>query len=349
MIKTTPVYQNSTLTIPQHGMPVTIITGFLGSGKTTLLHHILTNNQDLKVAVLVNEFGDIDIDSQLLMSVEENMVALSNGCICCTINDSLIDAVYEILEREERIDYLVVETTGVADPLPIALTFISPELSNLTRVDSILTVVDTETFTAEHFESEAALSQIIYGDITILNKIDLVTEEKIRALEQDIHRIKEGARILHAQYGKVPLPLILDVGMSKTNSYADAELEEHHHHHHDHNHEHDHNHHHSDHLTVDGFMSFSFESDRPLIIEKFQNFLVAQTLTNVFRAKGILWFKESELRHIFQLSGKRYDIETDQWQGKQRNQLVFIGRNLDVHTLHEQLHDCLADGLLWLP
>ncbi len=96
-------------------------------------------------------------------------------------------------------------------------------------------------------------------------------------------------------------------------------------------------------------MSFSFESDRPLIIEKFQNFLVAQTFTNVFRAKGILWFKESELRHIFQLSGKRYDIETDQWQGKQRNQLVLIGRNLDVHALHEQLHDCLADSLLWLP
>lgn len=105
--------------IPKQGMPVTIITGFLGSGKTTLLNQILQNKQDLKVAVLVNEFGDINIDSQLLISVDQDMVELSNGCICCTINDGLVDAVYRVLEREERIDYLVIETTGVADPLPI--------------------------------------------------------------------------------------------------------------------------------------------------------------------------------------------------------------------------------------
>lgn len=104
-------------------MPVTIITGFLGSGKTTLLNQILKNKQDLKVAVLVNEFGDINIDSQLLISVDQDMVELTNGCICCTINDNLVDAVYRVLEREDRIDYLVIETTGVADPLPIILTF----------------------------------------------------------------------------------------------------------------------------------------------------------------------------------------------------------------------------------
>lgn len=111
------------LILPKRGLPVTIITGFLGSGKTTLLNHILTNNQDLKVAILVNEFGDIDIDSQLLISVEENMVSLSNGCICCTINDDLLDTVFQILESDKKIDYLIVETTGVADPLPIILTF----------------------------------------------------------------------------------------------------------------------------------------------------------------------------------------------------------------------------------
>ncbi|NJO77009.1 MAG: GTP-binding protein, partial [Leptolyngbyaceae cyanobacterium RM1_406_9] len=161
---------STTLDIPKRGMPVTIITGFLGSGKTTLLNHILNNRQDLKVAILVNEFGDINIDSQLLVSMDEDMVELSNGCICCTINDGLVDAVYNVLERDERVDYMVIETTGVADPLPIILTFLGTELRDLTRLDSIVTVVDSEAFTPDHFDSEAAFKQIAYGDVTILNK-----------------------------------------------------------------------------------------------------------------------------------------------------------------------------------
>ncbi|RAQ39209.1 cobalamin biosynthesis protein CobW, partial [Arthrospira sp. O9.13F] len=118
--------------LPKRGMPVTIITGFLGSGKTTLLNQILENKQNLKIAVLVNEFGDINIDSQLLVSTDDDMVELSNGCICCTINEGLVDAVYRVLERSDRIDYMVIETTGVADPLPIILTFLGTELRDLT-------------------------------------------------------------------------------------------------------------------------------------------------------------------------------------------------------------------------
>jgi G3E family GTPase len=339
---------NHILDLPKRGLPVTIITGFLGSGKTTLLNHVLENQQDLKSAVLVNEFGDINIDSQLLVSVDQDMVELSNGCICCTINDSLVDAVYSVLERRDNIDYMIVETTGVADPLPIVLTFLGTDLRDVTRIDSILTLVDVETFTSEHFGSEVAEKQITFGDIIVLNKTDLVPEARVNELEAQIRSGKEGARILRSEYGKVSLPLILDVGLSKPETYSTAEssAEDHHHHdhdeHHHHNHEDHHHHdHHSEHLQNDGFISVSFQSDRPFSLKGFQDFLDSHLPDDVFRAKGLLWFKESRLRYIFQLSGKRYDMKTDDWPVVPSNQLVLIGRNLNPEQLRADLTDCL--------
>jgi len=302
----------------------------------------LTNNQDLKVAILVNEFGDIDIDSQLLISVEENMVSLSNGCICCTINDDLLDTVFQILESDKKIDYLIVETTGVADPLPIILTFLSPELRDLIRLDSVLTLIDADNFTSEHFDSDAALKQIIYGDIIILNKVDLVSETKIKQLEEDILCIKNRANILCSQYGKVPLPLILDINSHNSNNYSLEKSKQKQHHHH-HNHDHDHDHHHSHHLEIDGFISISFECDRPFNVDKFQNFITDNIMSQVYRAKGILWFAESQLKHIFQLSGKRYDVDTEEWQTNPKNQLVMIGRNIDENKLKTKLTECLEE------
>ena len=327
----TPIETNS-LDLLEREIPVTIITGFLGSGKTTLLNHILQNRQNLKVAVLVNEFGEINIDSQLLLSVDEDMMALSNGCICCTINAGLVDAVHRVLERQEHIDYLVIETTGIADPLPILMTFLGSELRDITRIDSILTVVDAETFTPEHFDSSAAFNQIAYGDIILLNKIDLVPQKTIDQLEDYIRTVKAGAKVLRCEQGKVPLPLILDVGLSQSNTYLKPESESHH----------DNEHHHtdSDHLENDGFMSVSFISDGPFILEKFQAF-IDRLPNNIFRAKGLLWFKESKLRHIFQLSGKRSHFQTNPWQHSPSNQLVFIGRDLKAEQLQEQLASCL--------
>ncbi|MBD1807682.1 GTP-binding protein [Microcoleus sp. FACHB-SPT15] len=324
--------ETNNLDLLEREIPVTIITGFLGSGKTTLLNHILQNRQNLKVAVLVNEFGEINIDSQLLLSVDENMMALSNGCICCTINAGLVDAVHRVLERQEHIDYLVIETTGIADPLPILMTFLTSELRDVTRIDSILTVVDAETFTPEHFDSSAAFNQIAYGDIILLNKIDLVPQKTVDQLEDYIRTVKAEAKVLRCEQGKVPLPLILDVGLSQSNTYLNPESESHH----------DHEHHHAncDHLENDGFMSVSFISDRPFILEKFQAF-IDRLPDNIFRAKGLLWFKESKLRHIFQLSGKRSDFQTTQWQHSPSNQLVFIGRDLKTEQLQEQLASCL--------
>ena len=330
------------LTMPKRGMPVTIITGFLGSGKTTLLNHILSNNEDLKIAVLVNEFGDINIDSHFLISMDEDMVELNNGCICCTINDNLVEAVYRVLERSDRVDYMIVETTGVADPLPIILTFLGNELRELTRLDSIITMVDAETFTPDHFDSEVAFKQINYADITILNKTDLASSEQIKNLENYIYNVKQGARILHAKKAQLPLPLILDVGYNDPKQYSNLVEENKNKENHEDPHHH-HSHHHDSHLYNDGFVSISFTSNRPFYVEKLEHFLQEKLPKNVFRAKGILWFHETDhCCHIFQLSGPRFDIHAEEWYSEVKNQLILIGRDLNADEIRQQLTDCLV-------
>jgi len=332
----------ATIEVPKRGLPVTIITGFLGSGKTTLLNHILNNQKGMRTAVLVNEFGEISIDAQLIVSSEEDLVELNNGCICCTIRDDIAESVLRLMERSDKIDYLVVETTGLADPLPVALTFLGPELRDLTRLDSIITLVDATNFAPDLFNSNVAYSQIAYGDVILLNKIDLVEEAEIERLEKRIREIKEDARILRTVNSAVPLELILDTDLFQASSLPQEEAHDHDSHdHHDHEHDHDHHHSHHSHIEADGFNSLAFESDQPFSLDAFQNFL-NELPDAVFRAKGVLWFEESPERHIFHLSGRRYTLSSDEWPRQPKNQLVLIGQRLDTAQLREKLQACLV-------
>lgn len=311
----------ATFTAPRRAekLPVTLVTGFLGSGKTTLVNHILANRAGVKAAVLVNELGEIGIDNDLIVAADGGMIELSNGCICCSTNNDLLDSIVRVLGRPDPVDHILVETTGVADPLPVAQTFQRPEFRDALRLDAIVAVADAEQFSLDLFDSHAVQSQLRHADAILVNKCDRVGEEQVASVEEKIRAVNPEARLLRTTLSAAPLPLILDVDLHRPALHGHGHA----------------------HLDEDGFVSLSFESDRPFSVARFQAFLDNRP-PGLFRGKGFLWLAETGKRYVFHLVGSRFSLVED-GSATGANRLVLIGRQLDLEDLRQRLSRCLAD------
>jgi G3E family GTPase len=309
-------------------IPVTLVTGFLGSGKTTLVNHILSNSEGLKAAVLVNELGEIGIDNELIVTADGGMIELSNGCICCSTNNDLVESIVRVLSRNDPVERILVETTGVADPLAVAQTFQRPEFRSILRLDGIIALADAEQPSLDlHPESVAARQQIRHADTILVNKCDRVDESRCAAVEQALRALNPEAKLVRTTRSAVPLPLVLEIDA------IEAEIVGHGHRH--------------THLQDDGFVALAFESDRPFSTARFQAFLNDRP-PGLFRGKGFLRLVETEQRYIFHLVGGRFTLEVDR-RASGTNRLVLIGRQLDRRDLHARLTACLSgssDGVL---
>jgi G3E family GTPase len=353
-------------------IPVTVLTGYLGAGKTTLLNRILTEDHGRKYAVIINEFGESNIDNDLVVGADEEIFEMNNGCICCTVRGDLVRIIAGLMKRADKLDGIIVETTGLANPAPVAQTFfMDDEVRAKTALDAIVTVVDARFFLERLADSREAEDQVAFADVVLVNKTDLVGADELKAVEAKVRAINPYAKQHRTQNSKIALDAILDKGafdLQRILAIEPASLKHHDHDHHDpdhvhgpdcdhdHGHDHGHDHHGHDHhdhaaphashdVTVS---SISLGIDGEIDPEKFQQWIgqvLAQSGADILRSKGILSVKDARQRFVFQavhmIADSTWGLE---WKpgDKRASKLVFIGRNLDREKLAAGFESCRA-------
>jgi G3E family GTPase len=342
-------------------IPVTVLTGYLGAGKTTLLNRILSEPHGKIYAVIVNEFGEIGIDNELVVGADEEVFEMNNGCICCTVRGDLVRILDGLMRRKGKFDAIIVETTGLADPAPVAQTFfIDENVGRRTKLDAVVTVADAKWLNERLKDAPEAKNQIAFADVILINKTDLVSPEELSEVEARIRGINPYAKVHKAEHAKVPLNAVLGRNAFDLDRILDLEPEflgsengDHHHHHREHEHgddAHDHAHAHGGlkHYHDEEMQSISLHTDRPLDPDKFFPWvqdLVQKEGPNILRCKGILAFKDDDERFVFQ--GVHMILDGDHqrpWKTdeKRESRIVFIGRNLPGKMISEGFESCIA-------